>query len=229
MSQPLVSAIIAVQNGEKYLAQAIDSIVSQTYPKVEILVIDDKSTDRTAAIAKGYPQVVYLRHTGRGLADAWNTGLNAAKGEIIAFLDHDDYWASNKLALQVDYLIQHPEVQAAIAHCCFILADPTQPIPTGFKSKLLQKEQVARIPGTLVVYKTVFDLIGQFDPNLTIASDVDWFARAKDQNISMFVIPEVLLYKRVHNNNLSANAIVNNQEILGILRKSIKRQKTNLL
>ncbi|WP_017655072.1 glycosyltransferase [Fortiea contorta] len=227
MSQPLVSVIIAVQNGEQYLNQAINSIVAQTYPNVEILVVDGKSTDQTEAIAKSYPQVRYLHQTAKGLSDAWNTGINAAKGEMIAFLDHDDYWTPNKLALQVEYLIQHPEVQSAIAHFCFILAHPDQSIPTGFKPQLLQKKLIGRIPGTLLVYKTVFDYIGQFDTNLKIASDVDWFTRAKDQNISLVVIPEVVLYKRVHNNNLSSNALVNNQELLGILKQSIARQRNN--
>ncbi|MBD2182998.1 glycosyltransferase [Aerosakkonema funiforme] len=220
----LVSVIIAVKNGERRLGEAIESILSQTYKEYEILVVDGQSTDNTEKIAKSYDRVRYIRQTGKGLADAWNLGIEAAKGELIAFLDSDDLWTPNKLSLQVDYLVNHPLIQYAIGKFRFIL-EPGCPIPIGFKKELLDKDIVGPIPGTLIVRKSLLNSIGKFNTDLVIASDVDWFARVKDENIPMIVIPEVLLYKRVHTENLSSNAEKNNQELLQLLKQSINRQR----
>jgi glycosyltransferase involved in cell wall biosynthesis len=223
MNKPLVSVIVPVKNGERFLASAINSVLEQDYRPLEIIVVDGSSTDNTAKIARSFKHVRSFRQSGRGLADAWNVGIEAAKGELIAFLDHDDLWAPNKLSTQVGYLVNHPEIQYTIARVKFFLEEG-HTIPIGFKKELLDKDQLGRIPGTLVARKHLFDSIGRFSTDLTIAADVDWFVRAKDKNTSMAVINEVLLYKRIHSANLSSNAEVNNQELLKILRISVERQ-----
>jgi glycosyltransferase involved in cell wall biosynthesis len=223
----LVSVIIAVKNGELRLGEAIQSILNQTYDNLEIIVIDGQSSDNTANIARSYPKVRHILQNGQGLADAWNCGIESAKGEFIAFLDHDDLWTDNKLDIQINYLINNPTIQYIIAKFRFILESGAS-IPIGFKKELLDKDMVGLIPGTLIVRKDIFNFIGKFNTDLVIASDVDWFARVKDENIPMAMIPEVLLHKRVHGNNLSSNAEVNNKELLQILRQSINRQR-NLL
>lgn len=223
MNKPLVSVIVPVKNGERFLASAINSVLEQDYRPLEIIVVDGSSTDNTTKIAKSFKHVRYVHQSGRGLADAWNVGIEAAKGELIAFLDHDDLWAPNKLSTQVGYLVNHPEIQYTIARVKFFLEEG-HAIPVGFKKELLGKDQLGRIPGTLVARKHLFDSIGRFSTDLTIAADVDWFVRAKDKNTPMAVINKVLLYKRIHSKNLSSNAKVNNQELLKILRGSVERQ-----
>jgi glycosyltransferase involved in cell wall biosynthesis len=221
---PLVSVIIAVKNGELRLGEAIQSILNQTYDNFEIIVVDGQSSDNTANIAQSYPKVRHILQNGRGLADAWNCGIESAKGEFIAFLDHDDLWTDNKLDIQINYLINNPTIQYIIAKFRFILESGAS-IPIGFKKELLDRDIVGLIPGTLIVRKDLFNFIGKFNTDLVIASDVDWFARVKDKNISMAMIPEVLLHKRVHGNNLSSNAKLNNQELLQVLKQSINRQR----
>lgn len=229
MNNLLVSAIIAVKNGERFLARAIQSILQQTYSVYEIIVVDGKSTDNTGKIAQSYPQVRYILKENNAPADAWNLAIDAAKGDLLAFLDHDDRWTPNKLSLQVNYLVNHPQIQYVIAKFKYCL-EPGYSIPSGFKKELLEQDITGLIPGTLVARKSLFDSIGKFDTNLAIASDVDWFIRVKDQNILQAVVPEVLLYKSIHEQNLSANAKVNNQELLKVLRQSINRQRNqNLL
>lgn len=228
MNKSLVSVIIPVKNGERFLASAINSVLEQDYRPLEIIVVDGSSTDSTAKIAKSFKHVRYVRQSGRGLADAWNVGIEAAKGELIAFLDHDDLWAPNKLSTQVGYLVNHPEIQYTIARVKFFLEEG-HAIPIGFKKELLDQDQVGRIPGTLVARKHFFDLIGRFSTDLTIAADVDWFVRAKDENSPMAIINKVLLYKRIHSTNLSSNAEVNNQELLKILKRSVERQRNSLI
>jgi glycosyltransferase involved in cell wall biosynthesis len=222
MSKPLVSVIVAVRNGERYLADALQSIFAQDYHPFEVIVVDGQSTDNTAAIAKSFQSVRYLSQMGQGIADAYNTGIDAAQGDFIAFLSHDDLWTPNKLSVQMDFMLCHPEIQYTIAKAKFFL-EKGHSIPPTFKSELLKGEHVARIMETLVVRKTLFDQIGKFDPELTVAEDVDWYARTNDHNVQMSIIPTVLLYKRVHNTNISLNT--SNQYLLKALRRSIKRKQ----
>jgi glycosyltransferase involved in cell wall biosynthesis len=224
MNQPLVSVIIAVKNGERYLPHAMDSVRAQTYENYEVIVVDGQSTDNTERIARSYPRTRFLGQSGQGLAAAWNTGLAAAHGELIAFLDHDDYWPPHKLSLQVDYLTRHPEIQFVIGRVKFFL-EPGYAVPGGFKRELFEGDHLGRIPGTLMARKPLFDEIGGFRTDLVIASDVEWFAQAKDHNVPMAIIPEVLLYKRVHETNLASDARIGNRELLAVLRESIKRQQ----
>jgi glycosyltransferase involved in cell wall biosynthesis len=225
IDKPLVSVIMVVKNGERYLAQAIDSVISQTYQPDEIIVVDGQSTDSTKKIAKSYPQVRYIRQTGQGVADAYNLGIDEARGELIAFLSHDDLWTVNKLAVQVDYLMQHPEIQYTVAKVKFFLQEGYG-IPAGFKPELLQGAYVCRIMENLVARKNLFQEIGKLNPEFSPADDVDWYARAKDRNIPMAVMPEVLLYKRIHDANTSLSDLqLNNQLLLKILKESVGRQR----
>jgi glycosyltransferase involved in cell wall biosynthesis len=220
-----VTVIMPVYNGEKFIAEAIKSVINQQYHNLEILVIDDGSTDKTAeVVAQFKDEIQYIYQKNSGPAFARNQGINAAKGELIAFLDCDDLWTENKLTVQVNYLSQHPEIQYVIAKMSSFL-EPGDTIPPGFRQELLEKDAVAPIPSTLVVRKSLFDTIGKFNPNLNIADDVDWFARCQDAKIQMSIIDEVLLYKRVHSSNLSLNATNNNQNLLKVLRNSIQRKR----
>lgn len=224
----MVSVIIVVKNGERYLARAIESVLDQTYNHYEIIVVDGQSSDNTEKIAKSFPQVRYIYQSSKGIANAYNMGIDAAKGEFIAFLSHDDTWTSNKLSTQVNYLIEHPDIQYAVAKVKFILEEGHS-IPPGFRPELLKGEHVGQIMETLVARKTLFDAIGKLNPEFSVAEDVDWFARAKDDCVPMVVIPEVLLYKHVHDTNLSLTSSVNNQNLLKILRSSIKRKRNQEL
>lgn len=224
MNMPLVSVIIPVKNGEKYLGSAIQSVLKTNYSPLEIIVVDGKSVDGTAEVIRSFPSVRHVIQEGKGLADAWNVGIGTARGEMISFLDHDDYWAPEKLKLQVGCLVEDPDIQYAISRFKFFL-EPGCPVPLGFKKELLEGDHVGRIPGTLLARGTLFDEVGVFNNDISIAADVDWFVRAKDKGIRSAILPEVLLYKRVHDSNLSSNAETNNRELLSLLRQSIARSQ----
>jgi glycosyltransferase involved in cell wall biosynthesis len=224
MDNPLVSVIIAVKNGERFLASAINSVIEQDYQPFEIIVVDGKSVDNTAKIAKSFEAIHYIYQIDKGIADAYNIGIEAARGEFIAFLSHDDLWTPDKLNTQIDYMLNHPEIQYTVARVKFFL-EPDCLIPPGFRRELLENDHVGRIMETLVARKTVFDLVGTFDTDLAIGNDVDWFTRVNDNDIPMAIVPKVLLLKRIHDANTSLNTSVNNQELLKALRRSIKRKQ----
>jgi len=224
MSKDLVSVIIPVYNAERYLAEALDSIFIQDYRPLEVIVIDDGSEDNSAKITQAYPQVCYVYQSHQNVAMARNTGLAKACGEYIAFLDADDCWTPDKLRIQMDYLLGHPEIQYTITRMKYFL-EPGQAMPSNFKKQLLEGDHIGRLLSTLVARKSIFDIAGKFKPELTTAEDVDWFARANDHHLPMAVIPNVLLHKRVHKANLSLNALENNRNLLRVLKKSIDRKE----
>jgi len=120
---PLVSVIIPVYNGGRYLRAALESVFAQTYRPFEVIVVDDGSADDSGVIAQSFPEVRYIYQTNQGVAAARNNGLEAARGEYFAFLDQDDLWAPEKLKLQVEYLLSHPEVGYTLTQQQFFL-DP---------------------------------------------------------------------------------------------------------
>ncbi len=223
MSQPPVSVIVAVRNGERFLGQALDSILVQDWRPIEILLIDGHSSDRTVEVARSYPLVRVIPQQNHGVSDSYNLGIAVAAGEFISFLSHDDFWAAGKLKWQMPSLLADPECDYVVGRVKFFL-DPGCALPAGFRPELLEGDRVAYIMETLLARKSVFQKVGGFDPLLTSAEDVDWFCRAKDQKIRHAVVNEVVVHKRVHDTNLSLNDANGNAMLLKLLRQSIARK-----
>lgn len=221
---PVVSIIMAVKNGARFVTEALQSIYCQTYQSFEIFVIDGHSTDKTADLVKSFSRVHYFLQPNEGIACANNYGISLAKGKYVAFLSHDDLWTPNKLELQVQALESNFEKSYSIARAKFFL-DQKENNPKGFRKELLTQERLAPVLETLLAKRLLFDQIGGFDPLLSTAEDVDWFARAQDLEISSLSLPFVLLHKRIHDQNTALNNQTNNQNILQALRNSLHRKK----
>jgi glycosyltransferase involved in cell wall biosynthesis len=221
---PLASVILVVRNGARFIATALQSVVDQHYSPMEILVIDGHSEDVTARIAATFPDVRVIPQIGRGIADAYNLGISYAQGEFVSFISHDDVWTVDKLAQQIEFLLEHEDVQYVTGRVKFFL-EPGCAIPYGFRKELFVGDHVGHIMETLVVRKTLFDQVGLFDCSLTTAEDVDWFNRARHMGISTAVVPSVVVHKRVHGGNISLNVIENNANLLRVLRNSLARKR----
>ena len=223
--QPDVSVITVVKNGERHLAAAIRSILAQTFPPMEILVVDGQSTDRTGEIARSFPQVRCIRQPGTGLAAARNLGIALARGRFIAFLDHDDLWSPVKLETQVRYMRQNLGL-AYTTTLMRLFVDPEAGDGNHAGHRTLDLEpREGCTPGTLLARRTLFAELGGFDTQYAIGCDADWFVRARGHEVPNASVPRVLLYKRLHRSNLSANAVVNRREMFSITRRSIERRR----
>lgn len=223
MDRPLVSVIVPVHNGERYLASALQSILNQDYQPLEVIVVDDGSVDRSAEIARSY-EIRYVYQSNQGAAMARNVGVTVAQGEFYAFLDQDDIWAPNKLHLQIDYLLSHPRVGYVLANQQLFL-EPGTSAPPWLKDGLLSRDHPGWLLGALVVRKEVFNQVGNFDPSYSIGDDADWFVRAKDAGIPMALLPATLHHKRIHGSNLSSMTRLSRVELLRILKTSVDRQR----
>jgi len=227
MNNPLVSCIVPVFNGELYIKEALKSIHLQTYRPLEILVIDDGSTDNTKEVVKNLGiSVQYIVQPNMGPAAARNHGISLAKGDFVAFLDSDDLWHQEKLTKQMARFQAKPEVEVCVTHISHF-ADTEE----GRKDILNQgQRRLHNVPGyvtqTLLCRRTTFGKVGIFDANLRHGDANDWFVRVADNDLKLELLHEVLVYRRLHATNFSSGGIFTSMdEHLKIIKASLDRRR----
>ena len=225
MVKDAVSVIVIAKDAGRFLAQALLSVRAQELRPLEVLLVLGESSDDTDAVAAGFPEVVRLRQPGRGIADAWNTGIEHARGELLAFLSADDLWTQDKLQVQASAMWAEPQLAYTIAHFRYLL-EPGCPWPPGLRPELNGQVLVGRIMETLVARRQLFAQLGGFDEALSTAEDVDFFLRAQEQGAAMMALSQVLLHKRLHGANASLAAAANTRNLFTALRRSIHRRES---
>jgi glycosyltransferase involved in cell wall biosynthesis len=197
-----VSVIIPVYNGERFVREEVANVRAQTHTSLEILVIDDGSSDATPAIlAQLGDGVRAVTQPNRGPAAARNRGLELARGNAIAFHDVDDQWAPDALERLAAHLAAHPEidvVQGLIQR--MVPAEAPEAVPSVFREA---EEPYHFINlGSALFRREVFDRVGRLDEGLRENEDTDWFLRAWEQNVRKAVLPHIVLYYRLHDRNM---------------------------
>ncbi len=205
MSQPLVSVIVPAYNRERYLGEALDSIVNQGYHPLEIIVADDGSSDGTARVARAYPEVRLLSLAHGGPAAARNAAIAVSRGALLAFLDSDDYWTPGKLDAQVQLLQRNPHLG-----CCFTrmwhFLEPGHTRPAWAEPVELARHAHLLSICSMLARREVFDQVGDFDIRLTWGEDTDWLFRAQVARIPCATLPEVFVHRRIHDTNLTTSS-----------------------
>ena len=227
-ARPLVSIVVPTRDSGRFLNETLESVAAQTLADYEILVVDAGSTDDTLQIAGRHAKVRVISQHSTGLSGAWNEGIAAARGELIAFLDSDDRWHPRKLELQAAYLAEHPDVELVATRMRFFLS-PGEVMPPAFRRPgLLDTDHASLFPGNILVRTRLFGVVGVFDSSLAIAGDMDWFARIQDQRIATHVLPDTLYFKRLHGGNLSHGPVARQvwtKELTATVRASIRRKR----
>lgn len=224
-AKPLVSVIVPVYNGARFLAATLQSILDQDYRPLELIVVDDGSTDQSGEIAKSFSEVRYFHQENAGVATARNTGLAAARGEFVAFLDADDLWEPHKLTLQVEYHDTHPETDYSFVRLINFL-EPGIEKPWWLRDDQLEVGQPEYSPVTMLAHRSVFDRVGLFDVSFKVGEDTDWFSRAKDVGLNVGFISDVGVRRRIHDANLSYEKPSIRLHVLAkILKASIDRKR----
>lgn len=213
---PKISIITPAYNAENYIEDTIKSIRKQNYDNIEIIIIDDGSTDATAAVCKTL-DVTLIQQENLGISAARNTGLKVATGELMAFLDADDLWFENTLKTQLELLQKTEDASFALGLSVAVSKNLTPLTEAHFILSL----------GAALIKKEVFEKIGTFDENLDFGEDIDLFLRIMEAEFNCTVNTTPFLKFRRHENNTTNNREKTNQFFLKAIRQSLKRRREN--
>ncbi|MTJ10250.1 MULTISPECIES: glycosyltransferase family A protein [unclassified Anabaena] len=222
----LISVIIPVYNCEKYLAQAIESVLAQTYQPLEIIVIDDGSTDASAEIAKGFGSVVqYCCQVNSGTAAARNRGLELAKGDYFAFLDADDLWVEDKLTRQMAAFINNPNLDVVFGQVEQFISPE---LADNLKAKLYVPDKLmpGHIPSALLIKRESFFRVGLFETHWKLAEFASWQVRLTEIGLQTMMLPDLVAKRRLHETNKGIQKKQYQTEYIQILKASLDRRRT---
>lgn len=223
----VVSVILPLYNGEKYIAEALESILSQTYRHIEIIVVNDGSRDRSDEIIKGFgSQLKYVWQENQGTAAARNRGIKIATGDFLAFLDQDDLWSPNKLTRQLAAFVCEPDLDIVFGH---MQQFHSPDLDRSLKHKLHCPRDP--IPGVLtsavLITKVAFFKVGLFEQRWGIGEWANWYVRAVELNLKMKMLPEVVAHRRLHAGNKGVLQRDSLKEYAQILKASLDRRRSN--
>ena len=230
MKSSLISCIVPVFNGAKYLRETLDSMLAQTYRPLEILVADDGSTDGTVSIVASYgDQVRYLFQPNAGTAAACNLGLRNAQGIFMAFLGADDLWHPDKLARQMTRFQACPQLDVSITYVQNFWIPELKDEAERFRNHRISQPLPGYVPQTLLARRALFETVGHFNSGLRHADSTDWFLRAIDAGAVIDILPDALVYRRIHESNLSRRmASASRQEYVSLVKATLDRRRRHM-
>ena len=222
---PSVSVMIGVYNGARYLGEAIESVLAQTHPAAELIVVDDGSEDDSGAIAESYgPPVVCIRQPNGGMAAARNRAVAAARCEYFAFLDADDRFRSDKLERQLGVFAEDPRLDVVYGHVTEFLSPDLDE-----DARALLREPVHDLawptPNLMLVRRDSFLRVGLFSTDLKVGIGVDWYARANEAGLQAAVPPFVVLERRLHAENNGLRRRQFKPQYLHVLKAALDRRR----
>jgi glycosyltransferase involved in cell wall biosynthesis len=195
----MVSVVIPVHNGSRYLGEAIASVRAQTRPPHEVIVVDDGSTDGSGELALSLGAVC-VRQEQAGIGPARNAGVREARGDAIAFLDSDDLWAPEKLALQVRALENDAGLDGSFGWAQQFVS-PDLPAEEREKLRCPDEPQPGIHAGALLIRRPAFERTGGFDQSIHVGDFLDWYIRAADLGLAFTTLDSVVLRRRLHESN----------------------------
>jgi glycosyltransferase involved in cell wall biosynthesis len=215
---PVVSAILAVRNGSRYLPRALESVLGQTRPPDEVIVVDDGSDDGSDEVARGFRGVTCLRIDRSGQGAALNRGVAASSGTHLAFLDADDEWVEGKLELQLGCFESDGTLDAVFGHV-------EQIVETGDGDARSLGPSIARLPGAMLITRPALLRGGPFAAELRLGMVVEWYARAKDAGLREVVLPDVVYRRRIHGGNMGILHAAERAEYADMLKTVLDRRR----
>ena len=227
VENPLVSVIIPTYNAAHFVGRAIESALSQSLVPDEIIVIDDGSTDNTAAIVKSYgDRVNYQYQPNHGASVARNNGIAIAKNDIIALLDADDYWPVDKLERQTRLLQDNPTTDLVWG---LVKIEYAHQGLERFVSLEKAPDDIAPIPclGAALFRRRAFEKVGMFDEKLYLSEDWDWYNRVHEKKVNILKDRSTSLHYCRHDHNLTKDIRVLAQDQLYFLKRTIDRRRQN--
>jgi glycosyltransferase involved in cell wall biosynthesis len=216
---PLISVVTPVFNGDKYLAAAIESILAQNYRPIQIIVVDDGSTDDSAAVARSFDRVEYHFQDHAGVAFALNKGIAETKGSFIAFLDADDLWREGKLRRQIEAFEADPELSMVLGRVEQFreMGPDGRSMSLGIFNGYLKTAMLIR--------RSALMQVGLFDTRWKTGDFIDWHIRATELRLKSLMLPEVVARRRIHETNMGIRQRDTQADYAGIMRQVLERRR----
>jgi glycosyltransferase involved in cell wall biosynthesis len=224
-----LSVVMPVFNVAPYIEEALQSIIQQHYDPLELIVVDDGSTDTTSSIVESYRHqfgdgLKHIYQDNSGVSRARNVGLMHARGELIAFLDGDDVWPKNVLTRHCNLLEANPHADGVMGRVASF-KDRSVPFEALAPEEFSDPYFIGQV-GTALVHSRVLDIVGNFDESLSTGEDGDWFLRIKQKGLPIARIDDLSLYYRLRRDSLMRTETVSQNElVLKILKKSVERHR----
>jgi len=219
MNQPSITTIIPAYNCERYLAEAIESALAQRHHPHEIIVIDDGSTDDTAKVARRFePAIRYSSQANGGIGSARNRGIDLARSDFIAFLDADDVWLEGKLEHQVQIFVGDPATDAVFGLVQQFNETSGSAIDAG-------EPMAGYLASTMLIRRASFDRVGAFRTDIKLGEFVDWYMRAKEEGLRSQMLAEVVLRRRIHDDNIGVRHRDSTGDYARLLKDALDRRR----
>jgi glycosyltransferase involved in cell wall biosynthesis len=217
MREPLVSAIMCVRNGAKYLREALDSIANQRLEDLQVIIVDDGSTDDSVQIARDHslmPEIVSQKPLGLGAA--LNYGIRVARGRFLSFLDCDDVWMPGRL----DSMLAVFEKDSKID---FVFG---KTVNTDEHLNEISQPRSARLIGATMIKRASALRIGELRTDVSHAAILDWSGRASILGLQYHMMNEVVLLRRIHGENMGIrDRLKARADLLRVVRGHLKRKR----
>jgi glycosyltransferase involved in cell wall biosynthesis len=197
----LVSVVIPAHNSERYILATLDSVLAQAHRPLEIVVVDDGSSDGTAAMVENYaPGIRVVKQERRGHPAARNAGIRAATGEFLGFIDHDDLWSPDKLTLQMEAFAKDPELDLVFGHIRNFFT-PEMPAEERARIQSPMHPLPGLLQGAMLARRSSFERVGYFYEQRGLGDFLDWYGRAMLAGVKTEMLAETVLHRRIHANN----------------------------
>ena len=219
MNEHSIATIIPAYNCERYLAEAIESVLAQNYRPLEIIVIDDGSTDDTAKIAKRFePAIQYCFQANGGIGSARNRGIELAHSDFIAFLDADDLWPEGKLEHQMLAFHDNREIEAV-----FGLVQQFEQSSGGTTD--VGALMTGQLASSMLIRRESFDRVGPFRTDIKLGEFVDWYMRASEKGLRSRMLAEDVLRRRIHDSNTGLRHRDSSSDYVRLLKNALDRRR----
>ncbi|HEX4034421.1 MAG TPA: glycosyltransferase family A protein [Solirubrobacteraceae bacterium] len=226
-AEPTVSVVVLAYNSARWIEQALVGVVAQPYRPLDVVVVDDGSTDETAALARqfrdAHPElpVRVVSQPNSGVGAARNRGVALVRGEFVAFLDADDVWAGVSLTARVPLLKADTSIDIVLGSEQRFATEPR-----GGRRQLGPARRSWAM-GALLLRRESLERNGPFDERVGLAEGLDWLLRARELGLREASVADVVLWRRVHDANISRGYRDASAELAGVLKASLDRRRAS--
>ena len=225
MRRDLISVVIPVYNAERYVGEAIDSILGQAHANKEIIAVNDGSTDDSEAVLRGFePHLRWISQKHAGVSSALNRGLELTRGDFLGFCDADDLWAPNKLQRQLEVLAADDDLDMVFGNVAQFIS-PELSSQERLKWVCPQESMPGYHRGAMLIRRAAFSRVGRFATGWKFVEFLDWFARAEELRLRHIMLPEVVYRRRIHGANITIRERDSQRDYLHVLKAKIARER----